>query len=582
QLATKEKLFCHCPAGIFQKPDEYDAELLRHMRPTLSEMGGYDGTALMEFKTRKNIVYRISHKTACTYDVDDTPPFPLNREALQYALEIALASKLNIVGEVHVTRKQYLDGSIPTGFQRTAILGVEGEIPLKNKKVRLIQLSVEEDACREVSDIGHTRIYRTDRLGMPLLGVKRSTGQHPGGIIVLPLGEDINQFTPVQHPADDTDTSIITTQFDYHSIEHNLLKLDILGKDDPTVIRMLKDLLGVDPVDFPLDSPEALSLFKSTEALGIKPEDIHGCPLGILGIPEFGTDNAISMLLEANPQDLSDLIRVSGLAHGTDVWHGNAEKLIQEGTATLRTAVCTRDDIMQYLISMGMENAEAFNIMESVRKGKVAKKDCPKWPQWKADMEAHGVPDWYIWSCEHIMYMFPKAHAAAYVIMAMRIAYAKVFYPLAYYATYFSIKASGFDYETMCMGHARMEAELNRLKEIPFPKVKEKARYRDIRIVEEMYARGFSFVPIDLYKAQADRFVIVNDKQLMPSFSSIEGMGPNVAQALQEAAKQGPYTSVQNLRNRAKVSQTLLDKMESYGILSGLPKDDQISFSDLF
>ena len=419
-----------------------------------------------------------------------------------------------------------------------------------------------------------------DRLGTPLLGVKRSTGQHPGGIIVLPLGEDINRFTPVQHPADDTDSSIVTTQFDYHSIEHNLLKLDILGKDDPTVIRMLKDLLGVDPVDFPLDSPEALSLFKSTDALGIRPSDIHDCPLGVLGIPEFGTDNAISMLLEAKPEDLSDLIRISGLAHGTDVWHGNAEKLIKEGTATLRTAVCTRDDIMQYLISVGMDNAEAFSIMESVRKGKVAKKDCPQWPKWKADMEAHGVPAWYIWSCEHIMYMFPKAHAAAYVVMGMRIAYAKVFHPLEYYATYFSIKASGFDYETMCMGHARMEEEYNRLKAISFPKEKEKARYRDIRIVEEMYARGFSFVPIDLYKAQADRFTIVNDKQLMPSFGSIEGMGPNVAQALQEAAKQGPYTSIQNLKSRAKVSQTLLDKMESFGILSGLPKDDQISFMD--
>ncbi len=419
-----------------------------------------------------------------------------------------------------------------------------------------------------------------DRLGLPLLGVKRSTGQHPGGIIVLPLGEDINRFTPVQRPANDVDSQITTTQFDYHSIDHNLLKLDILGHDDPTMIRMLQDLIGIDPRLFPLDSPEVMDLFKSTDSLGIRPADIHDCPLGVLGIPEFGTDNAISMLLDAKPKYLSDLIRISGLAHGTDVWHGNAEKLIKEGTATIQTAVCTRDDIMQYLISMGMDNFESFNIMENVRKGKVAKKDCAKWPEWRSHMEEHGVPDWYIWSCEHIKYMFPKAHAAAYVMMALRIAYAKVFYPLQYYCAYFSIRADGFDYETMCMGHSKMEEELRRLKDSDSLKKKEELRYRDIRIVEEMYARGFSFVPIDIYKAQADRFLIVNDKQLMPSFAAIEGMGPNAAQALQEAAKAGPYTSIENLKNRARISQTLVDKMASFGILRDLPKDDQISILD--
>ena len=323
-----------------------------------------------------------------------------------------------------------------------------------------------------------------------------------------------------------------------------------------------------------------MSLFKSTEALGIRPADIHDCPLGVLGIPEFGTDNAISMLLDAKPMYVSDLIRISGLAPGTDVWPGNAEKLIKEGTATIQTAVCTRDDIMQYLISMGLDSAESFDIMENVRKGKVAKGACRKWKDWRADMEEKGVPDWYIWSCEHIKYMFPKAHAAAYVMMALRIAYAKVFYPLQYYCAYFSIRADGFDYETMCMGHGRMEEELNRLKNAGELKQKEELRYRDIRIVEEMYARGFSFVPIDIMKAQADRFLIVNDKQLMPSFITIEGLGLNVAVEFQEAAKNGPFTSLQNLRSRAKLSQPLTEKLASLGLLSGLPKDDQISFMD--
>ena len=264
----------------------------------------------------------------------------------------------------------------------------------------------------------HKRNCEIDRIVQGCVGVRRTTGQHPGGIIVLPLGENIYSFTPVQHPANDMTTDIITTHFDYHSIDHNLLKLDILGHDDPTMIRMLQDLTGVDPQTIPLDSPEVMSLFQNTSALGIEPEDIGGCKLGALGIPEFGTDFAMQMLIDTKPQAFSDLVRIAGLSHGTDVWLGNAQTLIQEGKATISTAICTRDDIMTYLIGKGLDSEEAFTIMERVRKGAVANGKCKEWPEYKKDMLDHGVPDWYVWSCEKIKYMFPKAHAAAYVMMA--------------------------------------------------------------------------------------------------------------------------------------------------------------------
>ena len=298
----------------------------------------------------------------------------------------------------------------------------------------------------------HKRNCEIDRIVLGCVGVRRTTGQHPGGIVVLPMGEQIYTFTPVQHPANDMTVDITTTHFDYHSIDHNLLKLDILGHDDPTMIRMLQDLTGVDPTQIPLDDKAVMSLFQDTSALGITPDDLANCQLGALGIPEFGTDFAMGMLIDTQPKEFSDLVRIAGLSHGTDVWLGNAQTLIQEKKATISTAICTRDDIMIYLIGMGLDSEESFKIMENVRKGIVAKGKCDKWPEWKQDMIDHNVPDWYIWSCEKIKYMFPKAHAAAYVMMAWRIAYCKVFYPLAYYAAYFSIRATAFSYELMCQG----------------------------------------------------------------------------------------------------------------------------------
>lgn len=412
-------------------------------------------------------------------------------------------------------------------------------------------------------------------------GIRRSTGQHPGGIIVLPHGENINSFTPVQHPANDMTTDIITTHFDYHSIDHNLLKLDILGHDDPTMIKMLEELVEqltgkpFKATEIPLDDPGVMQLFADTGSLGIKPSDIGGCPVGCLGIPEFGTDFVIQMVVDTKPKTLSDLIRISGLSHGTDVWLNNAQTLIQEGKATISTAICTRDDIMTYLINTGMESELSFTIMESVRKGKGLK------TEWEDAMKAAGVPDWYIWSCKKIKYMFPKAHAAAYVMMAYRIAYCKVNYPLAYYAAYFSIRASAFSYELMCQGKEKLEFYLRDYKNRSDSlSKKDQDTLKDMRIVQEMYARGYEFLPLDIYRAKATKFQIIDGK-LMPPLSSIEGMGDKAAEAVEMAAEDGPYLSRDDFRQRTKVSKTVIDFMADLGMFGNLPETNQLSLFDL-
>ncbi len=426
----------------------------------------------------------------------------------------------------------------------------------------------------------HKRGCEIGRLSLGCTGIRRSTGQHPGGIIVLPIGQDINSFTPVQHPANDMTTDTVTTHFDYHSIDHNLLKLDILGHDDPTMIRMLQDLTGVDPVTIPLDDKKVMSLFQNTDALGVTPDQIGGTKLGALGIPEFGTDFAMQMVIDVKPQSFSDLVRIAGLSHGTDVWLGNAQTLIQEGKATISTAICTRDDIMTYLIRMGVEADASFKIMEAVRKGVVAKGKSDKWPEWKADMLAHNVPEWYVWSCEKIKYMFPKAHAVAYVMMAWRIAYCKIYYPLAYYAAFFSIRAKAFSYELMCQGQKHLENIMaDYKKRSDTLSNKEKEAYGDMRIVQEMYARGFEFMPIDIFTAHARDFQIIDGK-IMPSLSSIEGMGEKAADQVVEAAKDGPFLSKDDFRERTKVSKTVVDLMSDLGLLGNLPESNQISLFD--
>lgn len=412
------------------------------------------------------------------------------------------------------------------------------------------------------------------RLASGCVGVRRTTGQHPGGIIVVPLGEEIYSFTPVQHPANDQTTHTITTHFDYHSIDHNLLKLDILGHDDPTMIRMLQDITGVDPTTISLDDQEVLSLFHGLDALHIQPEDIGGTDLGSLGIPEFGTDFVMQMLRDTKPKAFSDLVRISGLSHGTDVWLNNAQTLIKEGKAEISTAICTRDDIMIYLINKGVESELSFKIMESVRKGKGLT------PEFEAAMKEHDVPDWYIWSCKKIKYMFPKAHAVAYVMMGFRIAWFKIHYPLAYYAAFFTIRATAFDYELMCRGKEELEKHLKLYKSNPNLTAKEKDTIRDMKIVQEFYARGFDFLPIDLYRSEAVKFTIVGDK-LLPPFSSIDGMGGIAAEALALAAKDGPFISKDDIAGRAKVSRSTLDVMGELGLLGDLPESNQLSIFDL-
>ena len=433
------------------------------------------------------------------------------------------------------------------------------------------------------------RVCEINRIVQGCTGIRRSTGQHPGGIIVLPLGEDINSFTPVQHPANDLNTDIVTTHFDYHSIDHNLLKLDILGHDDPTMIKTLEEYISSPAIDneynetdhkfkateIPLDDKGVMSLFHDTSALGITPDDIGGCPVGCLGIPEFGTDFVIQMVVDTKPQSLSDLIRISGLSHGTDVWLNNAQDLIKSGKATISTAICTRDDIMTYLINKGMDSELSFTIMEKVRKGKGLT------PEFEEAMKAADVPDWYIWSCKQIKYMFPKAHAAAYVMMAYRIAYCKIHYPLAYYGAYFGIRADAFSYELMCQGKEKLNQYIDDYnRRLASLSQKEQATLKDMHIVQEMYARGLEFEPLDIYKAQATKFLIVDGK-LMPPFISIEGMGEKAAEAVAEAAKDGPYLSKDDFRQRTKASKTVIDYMAGMGLFGALPESNQLSLFDL-
>ena len=424
----------------------------------------------------------------------------------------------------------------------------------------------------------HKRSCELERISSGCVGVRRTTGQHPGGIIVVPHGEEIYSFTPVQHPANDQTTKIITTHFDYHSIDHNLLKLDILGHDDPTMIRMLEDITGVDATKIRLDDPEVLSLFHGLEALHIKPEDIGGTDLGSLGIPEFGTEFVMQMLRDTKPKAFSDLVRISGLSHGTDVWLGNAQTLIQEGKAQISTAICTRDDIMIYLIDKGVESEQSFKIMESVRKGKGLT------PDYEKVMKEHDVPDWYLWSCKKIKYMFPKAHAVAYVMMGIRIAWFKIHEPLAYYAAFFTIRATAFDYGLMCQGKAAIDNHIKAYKANPNLSKKEQDTLRDMKIVQEFYARGFEFKKIDLYQSDAIKFQVVEGK-LLPPFSVIEGMGGIAAEALAVAAhaeteRGEKFLSKDDIRQKAKVSQTVLDTMAELGLLGGLPESNQLSIFD--
>ena len=418
-----------------------------------------------------------------------------------------------------------------------------------------------------------------ERLAKGCLGVKRNTGQHPGGIIVLPEGEDIDSFTPVQHPANDVDSSFITTHFDYHSIDHNLLKLDLLGHDDPTMLRFLKDCTGFDPSRVPFDDKKVMALFKGTDILGISPGQIGGTKVGCLGIPEFGTDFAMSMVLDAKPESISDLVRLSGLSHGTDVWLGNAKDLIDSGIATLRSCICCRDDIMTSLIKKGIDKHRAFEVMENVRKGRIAVGRCDSWDEWKKDMLDHEVPGWYINSCEKIKYMFPKAHAAAYVMMAWRIAYYKIYYPQAFYAAWFTVRAKTINYEKMFQGQNVLQEYLNIFRSKKHLTSAEKDEYAALRVAEEMYARGIEVEPIDLARVKASSFKVEGDK-IMPSLTSIGGIGEKAAEQIVAEAKTSPFYSIDEFKYRTKCPQAVLDNMIRLGLLNDVPR--QLSLFDFY
>ena len=413
------------------------------------------------------------------------------------------------------------------------------------------------------------------RLSVGCTGIKRTTGQHPGGIIVVPKGREIYEFTPVQHPADDPNSDIITTHFDYHSIDQNLLKLDILGHDDPTIIRMLQDITGVDPQTIPLDDKDTMSIFSSTEALGLTEEQINS-PVGSFGVPEFGTKFVRGMLVDTKPKTFDELIRISGLSHGTDVWLNNAQELINDGIVTLAEAICCRDDIMIYLINKGLPPNPAFKIMETVRKGK-ALKDPEKWAEYVALMKEHDVPDWYIKSCEKIKYMFPKAHAAAYVTMAFRIAWFKVHIPKAYYAAYFSIRAKQFDSDAMCHGAQTVK---NKMKEIDLAgnmaANKDKEMYPVLELVLEMNERGIEFLPVDLYKSHHSKF-LVEDDGLRPPLSAINGFGPIDAENLYNAAKEGKFMSISDMQIRSKIGKVAVETLRNAGCLKGMSESNQMS-----
>ena len=422
-----------------------------------------------------------------------------------------------------------------------------------------------------------------ERLAQGAAGVKRTTGQHPGGIVVIPNYMDVYDFTPVQYPADDLSAEWQTTHFNFHDIDENVLKLDILGHDDPTMIRKLQDLSGIDPKDIPADDPDVMALFSGTEVLGVTPEQI-GTPTGMLGIPEFGTNFVRGMVEETHPTTFAELLQLSGLSHGTDVWLGNAQDLIKEGIATLKTVIGCRDDIMVYLMHAGLKPKMAFTIMERVRKGMWLKISDEERNGYIEAMRENNVPDWYIESCGKIKYMFPKAHAAAYVLMALRVAYFKVHYPIYYYCAYFSIRAKAFDIKTMSAG---LDAVKERMAEISTKRKNNEASnveidlYTTLELVNEMLERGYKFGQLDLYRSDATEFIIDGDT-LIPPFVAMDGLGENVAKQIVKPREEGEFLSKMELRKRGGVSATLVEKMDEMGILGNMPEDNQLSLFDDF
>lgn len=409
------------------------------------------------------------------------------------------------------------------------------------------------------------------RLAEGCTGVKRTSGQHPGGVMVIPDYKDVYDFTPIQYPANDVNCGVITTHFDYHSISGRILKLDILGHDGPTIIRMLEDITGITITDIPLDDPATMSLFTSTEALGVTPEEID-CEIGCLAIPEFGTKFVRQMLLDTKPTTFAELVRISGLSHGTDVWVNNAQDLVRENIVGLKEVISTRDDIMNYLIFKGLPPKMSFTIMESVRKGRGLK------PEHEEAMIENNVPDWYINSCKKIKYMFPKAHAVAYVMTSFRLAYCKVHYPEAFYATYFTTKVEDFDADLIIKGYDAIKAKKKEIEELGNDATqKEKGMYIILEVAQEMYARGIKIAPVDIYKSSATEFEVIGPGLLRPPMTALQGVGENAAIHIVEERENGEFISKEDFRKRTKISRTVVETLDKHGSLGSMSDKNQLS-----
>ncbi|MDD4808942.1 MAG: PolC-type DNA polymerase III [Bacilli bacterium] len=483
------------------------------------------------------------------FDADKVPDIDLNFSG-EYQWKAHEYTK-ELFGSDNVFRA----GTIGTVADKTAYGYVKGYCEDKNITMRSAEI---------------------ERLAMGCTGVKRTTGQHPGGIVVVPDYMDVFDFTPFQYPADDPKSLWLTTHFDYHALDQDLLKLDILGHDDPTMLRMLQDLSGIDVTKINMSDPEVMKIFSSPEVLGVTKEQIM-CETGTLGIPEFGTKFVVGMLTETRPTTFSELLKISGLSHGTDVWLGNAQELIRNKTCEFKEVIGCRDDIMVYLMYNGMEPKKSFKIMEFVRKGK-ASKDPEGWKAFEADMKEAGIVDWYIKSCQKIKYMFPKAHAAAYIMSALRIAWFKVHHPIWYYASYFSVRCTDFDIESMIKGYHALKERILEINNKGYEATnKENSTLEVLEIALEATARGFKFANIDINRSDATNFIIDGDKTLIPPFRTIDGLGDTVAKKIVEEREKAHFLSIEDLQKRGKVSGTLIEKMRSMGVLDGMDETSQLS-----
>ncbi|MBQ3297673.1 MAG: PolC-type DNA polymerase III [Bacilli bacterium] len=484
------------------------------------------------------------------FNADKVPDIDLNFSDLNQASAHAYTKVL--FGENNV----YRAGTIGTVADKTAYGFVKGYL--------------------EEKGIDDMRSAEIERLAMGCTGVKRTTGQHPGGIVVIPDYMEVSDFTPYQYPADDATAEWKTTHFDYHSIDQCLLKLDILGHSDPTQLRLIQNQSGTDVLKVPLDDKDTMSIFTSTDILGVTKEQIM-CNTGTLGIPEFGTPFTIKLVEDTKPTTFGELVKISGLSHGTDVWLGNAQELIQKNVVPFKDTIGCRDDIMVYLMYNGVAPIKAFKIMEFVRKGK-ASKDPDAWKEHVKTMQDAKIPEWFIESCRKIKYMFPKAHAAAYVISAFRIAWYKVHMPVYFYSSWYSCKATDVDVENMIKGYKAIKARLEDIEEKGYEATnKENGQAESLKVALEATARGIKFLNVNLYESEATTWKTKNDKEIYPPFSAIDGLGDTVAKKIVEEREKGKFLSIEDVQKRAKVSQTLIDKMKEMGILEGLPDSNQLS-----